>query len=205
MAAAAVKADRTKARREWIDANGVVVDEAADATGFRYVHLPTAKRLVPNYDPQDVPPAEAVFEMATMPEPTKTFCAIFGALTLAGNITSSETNPKSGGDEDANPIAAIADRFAEMANGKWTGERGERGPRYDLNALAQAIAKVKGEQDFNPYLARLQAKEKVTIKDKNGKTLNMLYATYALNNTDVEDHYNKLTGTAPVQVSASDL
>lgn len=200
------KADRTtKALRQWIDASGNIPDDPADATGFRYVHLPTAKRLVPDLDPQDAPPADAVYEMPTMPDNVKTMLAIFGALTLAGNITSSETNPKSGGDPDCNPIGAIADRFNEISQGKWTGDRGDRGPRYDYKALAQAIMTVKKESDSNPYLARLEAKEKITVKDKAGKTVTMLYATYALNNKDVETEYHKLTGTSPITVSASDL
>lgn len=183
------------ALRQWIDANGNVADEAADATGFRYVHLTTAKRIAgSSYDPQDPPAAEAVFERTTIPEPAKTMLAIFGANTLWGNIASTETNPKSGGDPETNPIPAIAQRFQEMCDGQWTGERGDRGPRYDNTALAKAIARTKGEQDHNPYLARLDAKEKVKFKGKG----EILYATYAMMNTEVQKHYAALTGAEAV-------
>lgn len=201
MAAAETKNPDGKkvARREWIDAKGNVVDDAADATGFRYIHLTTAKRLAgSSYDPQDPPPAEAMFERQ-LTGSELLMCGIFGALTLAGNIASSETNPKSGGDPDTNPIPAIAARFDEMRDGKWTGERGDRGPRYDNLALAKAIAKVKNESDHNPYLARLEAKDKVAIKGKG----TILYAAYAMKNTEVQKYYAAITGQD--EVTASDL
>jgi hypothetical protein len=189
------------ARRVWIDAQGNPCDEH-EATGFRYIHVTTALRLRPDFDWEtDEAPKEAVFELLTLPEPTKTMTAIFGSLTLAGNIASSETNAKSGGDPDSNPIPAIAARFADMQDNKWTGEKGDRGPRYDHEALAKAIAQVKGEQDHNPYLKRLNEKEKVQIKGKGA----ILYAAFAMHNDQVKEIYNKLTGATPVVVSASDL
>lgn len=191
-----------KARRDWLDATGLPIDSGDEgkATGFRYTHIPTAKRLDPDFDPEtDEGPAEAVFSLNNIPEPTKTMLAIFGGLTLVGNIVSTATNPKSKGDPDANPIPDVLARFAEMENGVWSGERGDRGPRYNPEALAKAIAAVKNETDHNPYLAKIQAKEKVTIKGKGS----ILYAAYAMKNTDVQRHYAKLTGQD--EVTASDL
>lgn len=199
--AEAANSDSRKARRDWIDAKGNVVEEAKDATGFRYVHIPTAKRLKPDFDVDvDEPPSDATFEMLTIPEPVKTMGAIFGLLTLTGNIVSTETNPKSKGDPDANPIPAVVARFEDMLNGNWTGERGTIGPRYNAEELAKAIAKVKGEADHNPYLAKINAKEKVTIKGKGS----LLYAAYAMKNDDVRKLYEAATGSGTV-VSASDL
>jgi hypothetical protein len=191
-----------KARRDWIDASGNPIDsgDEAKAVGFRYTHIPTAKRLDPDFDPDTDPGhADAIFELTSIPEPTKTMLAIFGGLTLVGNVVSSATNPKSKGDPDANPIPDVLARFEEMANGVWSGERGAGGPRYNAEALAQAIAKVKGETDFNPYLAKIQAKEKVTIKGKGS----ILYAAYAMKNTEVQKHYAALTGAE--EVKATDL
>ena len=191
-----------KARRDWIDAKGNPVEsgDEKDAVGFRYTHIPSARRLEPNFDPDtDAAPADSVFELSNIPEPTKTMLAIFGGLTLAGNIVSTATNPKSKGDPLANPIPDIVARFEEMGNGVWSGERGAGGPRYNFEALAKAIANVKGESDHNPYLAKLEAKEKVTIKGKGS----ILYAAYAMKNTEVAKHYAKLTGAE--EVKASDL
>jgi len=65
--------------------------------------------------------------------------------------------------------------------------------------LSKAIAAVKGENDPNPYLAKLEAKEKVTIKGKGS----ILYAAYAMKNTEVQKHYARLTGAE--EVKATDL
>ena len=195
-------AEGRKARRDWIDAQGNPIDsgDESKAVGFRYTHIPTAKRLEPDFDPEtDEAPADSVFELATIPEPTKTMLAIFGGLTLAGNIVSTATNPKSKGDPLANPIPDIVARFEEMNNGVWTGERGAGGPRYNAEALAKAIAQVKGEQDHNPYLAKIENKDKVTIKGKGS----ILYAAYAMKNTEVQKLYVKLTGAE--EVKATDL
>src|SRR5215831_4920813 len=125
---------KTKARRDWIDATGDPVGsgDEAKATGFRYIHLPTAERLNPGFDPEaDVPPADSVFDMKTIPEPIKTMLAIFGGLTLTGNIVSTATNPKSGGDESTNPIPDVVARFDEMLQGTWSAGGGAGGVRYD--------------------------------------------------------------------------
>lgn len=199
MAATNDAASTRKARRDWIDSKGEPTDVEAEATGFRYTHLPTARRIKgDDFDAEtDEAPAEAVFELKEIPEPTKTMLAIFGGLTLTGNIVSTATNPKSKGDENANPIPDVVARFEEMATGVWSGERGAGGPRYNALALAQAIARVKNEQDFNPYLAKIEAKEKVTIKGKGS----ILYAAYAMKNAEVQKHYAALTGQDEVKIS----
>lgn len=188
-----------KARRDWITADGTVTDEEAKATGFRYVHLPTAKRLKPDFDAEtDEPAAEAVFELKVIPEPTKTMLAIFGGLTLAGNIVSTETNPKGKGDPDANPIPAVLERFEEMANGVWsTGGGAGPGVRFDKDKLALAIAQAKGESDPNPYLAKLNSGDKIKVKGK----AEISYGAYAMKNPEVLRRYQTLTGTEAVGLS----
>lgn len=197
-----VKTDTRKALRDWIDQSGnpIAAGDEAKATGFRYVHLPTTYRLKPDFDSEsDTPIAEATFELNNLPEPTKTMLAIFGGLTLAGNIVSTATNPKSKGDPDANPIPDVLARFEEMANGVWSQGGGAGGVRFDKTKLAQAIAAAKGEKDHNPYLAKLESGEKIKVKGK----AEISYGAYAMRNPEVKKHYEALAGIE--QVSLSDL
>jgi hypothetical protein len=192
--------DTRKALRDWIDTSGnpIASGDEAKATGFRYVHLPTAYRENAAFDPEsDVPPSGATFEMANIAEPVKTMLAIFGGLTLTGNIVSTATNPKSKGDPDANPIPDVVARFEEMLNGQWSAGGGAGGVRYDKDKLALAIAQAKGETDPNPYLAKLNAGEKVKVKGK----AEISYGAYAMRNTEVQRHYQKLTGTEAVALT----
>jgi hypothetical protein len=189
-----------KARRDWIDAQGnpVASGDESKAVGFRYTHIPSAKRIDPKFDPEtDAPSVDAVFELTTMSEPTKTMLAIFGGLTLVGNIVSTATNPKSKGDPDANPIPDVVARFEEIANGTWTGERGAGGVRFDKAKLAEAIAKAKGETDPNPYLAKLESGEKIKQKGK----AEISYGAYAMKNPEVQKHYALLTNADVVTLN----
>lgn len=189
-----------KARRDWIMSDGTVTDEESKATGFRYIHIPTAKRLNDKFDPEtDEAAPEAVFELRTIPEPTRTMLAIFGGLTLAGNIVSTETNPKGKGDPDANPIPAVLERFEEMANGVWSAGGGAGGVRFDKDKLALAIAQAKGESDPNPYLAKLNSGDKIKVKGK----AEISYGAYAMKNPEVLRKYQALTGVE--QVALGDL
>lgn len=185
--------------RDWINANSQPVDggKEAEATGFRYIHLPTAKRLQPNFNPEtDTAPAESVFAMPTMDEPTRTMCAIFGALTLAGNVVNTVVNgPK--GDPNANPIPDVVARFEEIAKGIWSDRTtGVGGVRYDKDKLAAAIASAKGESDPAPYLGKMDNKVDpktgaVVAADTKGA---ISYGAYALRNAAVKGAYDKLVG-----------
>lgn len=202
---AAEKTNDTKvrqARRDWLDEQGnpVASGDESKAVGFRYTHIPTAKRIDAKFDPEtDAPPADAVFEILDLRKsPTvQMMGSIFGLLTLVGNIVSTATNPKSKGDPDANPIPDVVARFEELANGQWTGERGAGGVRYDKQKLAEAIAKAKGEQDPNPYLAKLESGEKVKQKGK----AEISYGAYAMRNPEVQKHYNALTNADVVALT----
>lgn len=185
--------------RDWIDAQGNPVETGKEstATGFRYIHLSTAKRLNPAYNPEtDAAPAEAVFELTALDEPTRTMCAIFGALTLAGNIVNTIVNgPK--GDPNANPIPDVTARFAEIAKGEWSDRStGVGGVRYDKEKLAAAISQAKGETDPAPYLAKMDGKVDpktgaVVAADTKGA---ISYGAYALRNAKVKAAYDALTG-----------
>lgn len=186
--------------RDWINAAGQPVDggKEGEATGFRYIHLPTAKRENPAYNPEtDTAPESAVFVMPTMDEPTRTMCAIFGALTLAGNVVNTAVNgPK--GDPNVNPIPLIKSRFDEIAKGDWSDrEGGVGGIRYDKEKLAAAIAQAKGESDPAPYLAKMENKVDtktgaVVASDAKGA---ISYGAYALRNAKVKAAYDALAGT----------
>lgn len=186
--------------RDWIDGNGnpISTGDEAKAVGFRYIHLPTAKRLNPNYNPEsDAPPKGAAFDwICGEAGKTETMLAIFGGLTLAGNIVNSATNgPK--GDPNADVIAEIEARFKEIETGVWADRAsGVGGVRYNKEKLAAAIAKAKGESDPAPYLAKMEGK----VDPKSGATVAddtkgaISYGAFALRNARVKDAYDALTG-----------
>jgi hypothetical protein len=193
--------------RDWIDENGkpLVGGQEAKAVGFRYIHLPTAKRLNPNYNPEsDGAPDGSYFDWVCgdAGEPA-TMLAIFGGLTLAGNVVNTVTNgPK--GDPNADVIGAISDRFKELEKGVWA-ERsdGVGGLRYDKDKLAAAIAQAQAKAgatgakaDPATYLAKMDQK----VDPKSGATVAadtkgaISYGAFALRNANVKSEYDTLTG-----------
>lgn len=194
----------TKAKREavairdWMNAAGQPVDggKEAEAIGFRYIHLPSAKRLLPTYNPEtDTAPEGSYFDF----NPTgasATMLAIFGGLTLAGNVVNTALNgPK--GDPNLNPISLIAERFKEIESGVWADRAGGvGGVRYDKEKLSAAIAQAKGEADPAPYLAKMEGK----VDPKSGAAVAndakgaISYGAYALRNAKVKAAYDALTG-----------
>jgi hypothetical protein len=189
--------------RDWIDENGNPVEsgDEAKATGLRYVHLPTARRLDPKFDPETSDPhADAVFDVqfdSAVQGQIEGMLAIFGGLTLAGNIVNTAVNgPK--GDPNVNPIPLIRERFEELAKGIWADRAtGVGGVRYDRDMLAKAIATAKGETDPTPYLGKMDSK----VDPKTGKTVPsdqkgaISYGAFALRNGAVKTTYDKLAGS----------
>lgn len=199
-------ATETKAKREvvairdWIDANGKPCEtgKEAEAVGFSYTHLPTAKRANPAFNPEtDTPDASAVYQhLVGDAGKIETMLAIFGGLTLCGNIVNTATNgPK--GDPTLNPIPLIAERFKELETGVWADRAtGVGGVRYDKDKLANAIASAKGETDPAPYLAKMEGKVDpktgaVVAADTKGA---ISYGAFALRNAKVKAAYDSLTG-----------
>lgn len=187
--------------RDWIDAQGnpLATGDEGQTAGFRYIHLPSVKRLVPNWNAEtDSAPAGTAFDCRVdqLPQAALYMLATFGGLTLAGNVVNSAVNgPK--GDPTLNPIALIEERFAEIASGKWA-ERaaGTGGVRYDKEKLAQAIATAKGENDPSPYLGKMENKldpktGAVVPPDTKGA---ISYGAFALRNAKVKAAYDALTG-----------
>lgn len=194
--------------RDWINEAGQPVDagDEAKASGLRYIHLATAKRLLPTYNPETDPaPAGSVFEhQFGNPGTIETMLAIFGGLTLAGNVVNTATNgPK--GDPAADVIPMIAERFAELQKGVWA-ERGAGvgGVRYDKTILAGVIAKLKGETDEAPYLAKMETK----VDPKTGGTVAsdakgaISYGAYALRNPKVNEAYAAASGKETVTLGS---
>lgn len=188
--------------RNWINENGQPVDAGHEntAVGFQYIHLPTAKRLNPAFNPEtDAAPAGAAFDCVLGPAGDRTtMLAIMGGLTLAGNVANTLTNgPK--GDPSADVVAAIKERFAEIEKGIWADRAtGVGGVRYDAEKLAQAIANAKGETDTAPYAKKIA---EIKVDPKTGAPVAadtkgaVSYGAYALRNPKVKGEYEKLTGT----------
>jgi hypothetical protein len=201
----AAKAKREAvALRDWIDVAGNPVEagKEASAVGFRYTHLPSAKRANPSFNPEtDKPDAGATFDkiFPAIGQPVTAdlvMLAIMGGLTLAGNVVNTATNgPK--GDPNLNPISLIRDRFAEIEAGVWADRAtGVGGVRYDKEKLAEAIATAKGETDPAPYLAKMENK----VDPKTGAVVAadtkaaISYGAFALRNAKVKAAYDTLTG-----------
>jgi hypothetical protein len=208
-AAEAAKPKKTAtAVRDWINPAGQPVDagDEKSATGLRYIHLATAKRIKADYNPEtDQPPVGSMFEhQFGNPGTIETMLAIFGGLTLAGNVVNTATNgPK--GDPAADVIPMIAERFAELATGVWADRAsGVGGVRYDKDLLSQTIATLKGETDPAPYLAKMAHK----VDPKTGATVAddtkgaISYGAYALRNPQVSDAYAKASGKSQVTLGS---
>lgn len=193
--------------RDWIDENGnpIAAGDENKATGFRYTHLATARAINPSFNPEtDTADSSAVFELQFGdPGSMETMLAIFGGLTLAGNIVNTAVNgPK--GDPSVNPVPLIAERFAELDKGIWADRStGVGGVRYDKDQLALAIATAKGQTDPAPYLAKMDNK----VDPKTGQVVPadtkgaISYGAFALRNAKVKQAYDVATGGG-VQIDA---
>ena len=183
------------ADRQWIDAANTEVDDPALATGCRYVDLEMQAAKLP---------CAFIYQTGLPAGSHATMLAIFGALTKAGNIRNTLINSKGG--DASTVIQGIEDWFAELIdNGNWAADRVGGGIRVNADALAKAIAVVKGEHHAGAekrYLDRITNKEKVLDPgDKQGKK-QILYSTFAMRNKQVEAEYNR---QLPQHAAAPDL
>lgn len=184
--------------RDWIDANGKPVETGKEslAVGFRYIHLPSAKKANPAFNPETDNAPDGTFYDYVPDGASAIMLAIFGGLTLAGNVVNSATNgPK--GDPNLNPIALVKARFDEIDSGIWTDRTGGTGGvRYDKDKLSAAIATAKGETDPSPYLLKMDNK----VDPKSGAVVPtdtkgaISYGAFALRNAKVKSAYDALTG-----------
>jgi hypothetical protein len=195
------------ARRDWLTADGKPINpgEEHTATAFRYIHLPSARAAKADYDPdKDAPISGTYFTFdCGKAGDASTMLAIFGGLTLAGNIVNTATKgPK--GDPNADVIAEIEARFDDIRDGAWGVERGGPAIRFDRETLAKAIAAVKGETDHTPYLPKMALK----VDPKTGATVandtkgSVTYGYYAMQHTGIKAKYNELAGIATTNLAA---
>jgi hypothetical protein len=168
------------AKREEIDDTGKEVD-TEQATGVRYTLL-------------ERPNEPVVLQISKYPPHSKLMLAIFGAKTLAGNVVSTaQTN-----DED--PILAVLSRFEAIANPdevNWGLSDRTGGPRYDQETVCKAVAAVKGETDWQPYMAKWGTDQIV-----GGKKLK--WENAAMRREDVKAKYAELRPPKPVEAPALD-
>lgn len=198
---AAAKTKReTVALRDWIDASGapLATGDEAKVAGLRYTHLTSVKRANPSFNPEtDTPPTDCVFAFNVDPnaDVATKMLAVFGGLTLAGNIVNSATNGAKG-DPNLNPISLIQERFEEIVGGKWADRAEGGGVRYDKEKLATAIAQAKGETDHTPYLEKMANKvdPKTGAKVADDTKGAISYGAFALRNAKVKQAYDALTG-----------
>lgn len=137
---------------EYLDASGAVVEAIEQACGIRYTDKASGGVFtfqVPN---------AAVGTVATM-------FAIFGAKTRATNAASAARQKRKNDKTFVTPDVDYIDSvFAETKDGQWdvAGE-GNRGPRYDLDVLAEVIHDImvaKGApdvKDVTVFKARLES------------------------------------------------
>lgn len=125
------------AKREWT-AGGTEVEEE-QATGFRYTLLGNGGK-----------PFEYTYgENAD----SDRMLAIFGGLTLCGNVVS-------GAKDDEDEMDAVRARFENLKQGIWVQREGGFGPRYDSNVLAQVAAELKGGSP-DDYLRKIDTEVEI--------------------------------------------
>jgi hypothetical protein len=138
-----------KAKHEFIDQNGNVVDGIEAAVGIRYTDLTSGKGF--DYKIVDAKPGSSL-----------TMLAIFGAKTKATNETSRVRNGKNGG--VSNPIEeleALDEVFESITNGVWREKaEGGGGSRTDKALLATVLIELLGASakgDVAHYVSRFES------------------------------------------------
>jgi hypothetical protein len=185
--------------RDWIDdaGNPLAPGDEAKVAGIRYIHLPSALRAKPDYNPESEPaPTGTFFDYRFADDVATKMLAAFGAQTLAGNVVNTATNgPK--GDKSLNPVSLIEERFATITDEHvWADREGGVGVRYDKDKLIAAILAAKKESDPAPYLAKLENKVDgktgaLVASDAKGA---ISWGAFVMRNPVVKGEYDKLTG-----------
>lgn len=115
------------AEHAWLDAAGVQVKEIEKAAQISY--RTKADGVAP-----------FVYNVAAAPAEVLRMLALFGARTVATNSASANRNaaePTGVSDMDA-----VIARFAALTGDDWDNRESARGPRYNLDMLADAIVAV---------------------------------------------------------------
>lgn len=147
------------ANRLYTKPDGTVTKDEAEAVGVRYEALNGDK----------------IVSVTAIPDLTKIdakgllLYALFGAKTWIGNLYNQELT--------ADEVQARVD---SVNGGEWPERQTLGGPRYDVDALALAITKVKGLVDPAPAKKRI-------VEEKG-------YGTMAMKVPEVLTEYNSITG-----------
>lgn len=150
------------AKRDWIGSDGTVVEDEAQATAARYTYIADGQ--------------SATFEPKTDDAGTR-MLAIFGALTLMGNLTNTWKVEK--GDKASSPIDVINERFNLITSGQWIDRTREGvGAKVDPATLAQAWSQVLSaagkQKDMDDLLAMIEAD---TLTKSDGTKITGLVAS----------------------------
>jgi len=170
------KTERKVSERTFVDASGNETD-LDKATGLTYEWLADGKVFEWTYGES----ADA-----------DRMLALFGAVTLAGNIASTWANTKTGERADS-PITDVVERFAALNEGKWLIE-GRRTPSVDLDTLAEAVVAVLATKGKAVTVEAARAK----LDDKS-----VVSATRA--NSEIWGEYQRLRGRATTVEAVGDL
>ena len=163
------------ASHEFIDANGVEVEETETATGYRYT-------LVAR------PSDPFVWQWEKANDAERRMLALFGAKTLATNETSQIRNAKKnkGLDTTDEQLLALRDRFKMVNEGQWVDRTREGGIRVDKAKLAAAIVqvlmdlgKITKADEGNVYATKLKELEENPDYLRKSRQVAEVAAAYA--------------------------
>lgn len=155
----------------YLDAAGNVVDQEEDAQGYRYKMLETDETFDWSWEEAN--------------ELERKMLALFGAKTLATNVTSGARNNSKGAASAKDQMVAVKDRFSTIRDGNWTSpSEGGGGFAIDKAKLAQAIANVrsamgKAADTVENYLRRFEEEAGYMAKCRKVPEVNAEYAKLA--------------------------
>ncbi len=158
-----------------LDASGNEADTEENATGIRYKLLENSKTFE--------------WQWAQATDAERQMLAIFGAKTLATNVTSAARNNKKNPADADTQFNELTERFNLIRSGQWIDRSREPGvPAIDKDKLAQAIAQVMlaGGKIAQSDLETTVAEKRKRLEDEKG------YATFVRTNPQVAAAYNSL-------------
>lgn len=175
----------TRSRREWIDADGEVVEKIEDATGSVFALLADDGKTDAGSWPRQRPGDMSVQDFGYWS---------MGYQTRLGNIANTVLNEQKGTTEEA--CDTISEFVADPT--KWAEPRG--GPRTDLDRLAQAIADCNATDWAAKQIDAEKAKAEVRARLEASPEL----VRTMLNVDQFADRYRELTPRKAAPVTAAD-
>jgi hypothetical protein len=167
------KYDGPVAKHTYLDAAGNTFPEddetEENAQGYRYTLLANKE----NFD----------WQWAEASDDERRMLAIFGAKTLATNITSGARNNSKGAASPDEQMQQVRERFEKLRQGTWA-ERAEGGFAVDKSKLAQAVAAArqamgKAVDTVENYLRRFEEEDGYMAKCRKVPEVAAEYAKLA--------------------------